>query len=129
ELVVEASALGCLIGQSDGKIFVLNMGEPVSIIELARQMIRLAGLRPDEDVKIEIVGLRPGEKLREDVFHEQEHLVPTRYEGILLAGPRAVDLEHIRTIVAELADICRQDDIARLKNLIRRIVPEYQGNA
>ncbi|MEX2450551.1 MAG: nucleoside-diphosphate sugar epimerase/dehydratase [Rhodospirillales bacterium] len=129
ELVLEASALGCTDQRTDGKIFVLDMGEPVRIIDLARQMIRLAGLRPDEDVKIDIVGLRPGEKLREDVFHEHEQLMPTRYEGILLAAPRAVGLNEIRNIVTELADSCRNDDTPRLRTLIRQIVPEYQGRA
>jgi len=127
ELVLEASALGSSNGENEGKIFVLDMGEPVPIIDLARQMIRLAGLRPDEDIKIEIVGLRPGEKLWEDIFHEGEQLVPTRYEGVLLAAPRVTDIAEIQHVISELAEICHQSDFARLMEKIKQVVPEYQG--
>ncbi len=127
ELVLEASALGCTDGEHQGKIFVLDMGEPVHIIDLARQMIRLAGLKPDEDIKIEIIGLRPGEKLTEDMFHDQEQLVPTRYDGILLAAPRTVDFSEITQVMTDISAACQADDTAQLQTLIRRVVPEYLG--
>src|SRR6185503_19691424 len=69
ELVLQASALGTTANDVQGRLFVLDMGKPVKIIELARQMIRLAGLRPDVDVAIAYTGLRPGEKLYEELFH------------------------------------------------------------
>ena len=84
ELVLQAAALGAgeITGEvPPGNICVLDMGEPVKIIDLARQMIRLAGLRPDIDVGIEIVGLRPGEKLFEEVFHGSEPLMATSAPG------------------------------------------------
>ena len=84
-LVLQASVVGIgdapLPSGGQGGIFVLDMGEPVKIVDLARQMIRLAGLRPDEDVEIRFTGLRPGEKLYEELFHGQEPPVPTGYPG------------------------------------------------
>jgi FlaA1/EpsC-like NDP-sugar epimerase len=127
ELVLEASVLGCAETEYQGKIFVLDMGEPVRIIDLARQMIRLAGLKPDEDIKIKIIGQRPGEKLFEDMFHEQEQLVPTRYEGILLAAPRTVDVAKINQILTDISTAYQGHDTACVPDLIRRVVPEFQG--
>ena len=79
ELVLQAAALppDPETAEDRGKICVLDMGEPVKIVDLARQMIRLAGLRPDRDIEIEFTGLRPGEKLREELFHRAEPLMPT----------------------------------------------------
>jgi O-antigen biosynthesis protein WbqV len=88
ELVLQATVLGST-GEAAGKLFVLDMGEPVRIVDLARQMIRLAGKRPNIDVAIKIIGLRPGEKLFEEIFHGAEPLLPTACKGILLAAPRA----------------------------------------
>ena len=90
ELVLQAAALPPEPGEA-GKIHVLDMGEPVRIQDLARQMIRLAGLRPEADVKIEFTGLRPGEKLHEELFHGREPSVPARAPGLLLASPRAIE--------------------------------------
>ncbi|MEL0105584.1 MAG: polysaccharide biosynthesis protein [Rhodospirillales bacterium] len=126
ELVLEASALGYGDHAHQGKIFVLDMGEPVRIIDLARQMIRLAGLTPDEDIKIDIIGQRPGEKLFEDMFHEQEQLVPTRYQGILLAAPRTVDLADIDRVLSTIKATGKRHDQGQLTALIQKIVPEYQ---
>ena len=90
ELVLEASVLGQESEGQGERIYVLDMGEPVRIADLARQMIRLAGLRPEADVKIVFTGLRPGEKLTEELFHTAEALAPTRYSGIQLATPRTL---------------------------------------
>ena len=82
ELVLQAAALPPAPETSDrGKICVLDMGEPVKIADLARQMIRLAGLRPDHDIEIEFTALRPGEKLSEELFHRAEPLMPTAQSG------------------------------------------------
>ncbi|GAB6052621.1 nucleoside-diphosphate sugar epimerase/dehydratase [Magnetospira thiophila] len=125
ELVLEASSLS---GRShdEGKIFVLDMGEPVKIVDLARQMIRLAGLRPDEDVKIEFTGIRPGEKLFEEIFHGAEDLVPTEYKGILLAAPRLVDLERLISLLDRLDTLCNEGAEIEVLGLVRELVPEYQ---
>jgi FlaA1/EpsC-like NDP-sugar epimerase len=131
ELVLQATALGAgEVGAEvpPGNICVLDMGEPVKIIDLARQMIRLAGLRPDKDVDIKIVGPRPGEKLFEEVFHGGEHLVATECAGILLAAPRAADINAVEDAVAQLRSAFAELDQAHAIAVLRNLVPEYAGN-
>ena len=125
ELVLQASALGQESAGYRGKIFVLDMGEPVKIIHLARQMIRLAGLRPDQDVKIVFTGLRPGEKLFEEIFHGAEPPLPTERKGILVATPRSVDAEELGIALSELEIGCRAHQAAAALAILRRLVPEY----
>jgi O-antigen biosynthesis protein WbqV len=126
ELVLQASALGAESPATEaGKIYVLDMGEPVKIIDLARQMIRLAGLRPDKDIQISITGPRPGEKLREEVFHEAEPLLPTSHPGLRLASPRTVNLELLSRNFDELAALTEQRRQAELMALVHRLVPEF----
>jgi O-antigen biosynthesis protein WbqV len=131
ELVLEASALGAGIngdgGPDGGRILVLDMGEPIKIAELARRMIRLAGLRPDRDIKIEFTGLRPGEKLNEELFHASEPLQPTSMGGILLASPRVVDRAFLAKPLDEVAAAARAGDAEGTLALLRRLVPEYQN--
>lgn len=126
ELVLQASAHGMTVGATErGKIFVLDMGEPIRIVDLARQMIRLAGLRPDEDVKIEFTGLRPGEKLFEELFDVAEPPQPTAAAGVLSAAPRAVDATILQRALRELRAAADSDDELRLRAMIRHIVPEF----
>jgi FlaA1/EpsC-like NDP-sugar epimerase len=128
ELVLQATVLGST-GEAAGKLFVLDMGEPVRIIDLARQMIRLAGKRPNIDVEIKVTGLRPGEKLFEEIFHGAEPLLPTACKGILLAAPRAGDAAALAAAIDELAAVCARADEAALQGQLRRLVPEYQASA
>lgn len=121
ELVLQASALG----SQNGKIFVLDMGKPIRIMDLAEQMIRLAGFRPGKDVTIDIVGTRPGEKLFEEIFHGAEPPVATESPGILLAAPRPGNLEELTPALEELAEACREDDAGRIQAVIQKLVPEY----
>ncbi|NQU56694.1 MAG: polysaccharide biosynthesis protein, partial [Rhodospirillales bacterium] len=118
ELILQASAMDDDSHQLDGKIFVLDMGEPVLILDLARQMIRLAGLVPDEDIEIKITGLRPGEKLFEEMFHGSEPLVETGQAGILLATPRAADAALIASAIENLAAAAGNNDVAHVMTLI-----------
>ncbi len=133
ELVLQASALGGKRGGGDGggegKIYVLDMGEPVRILDLARQMVRLAGLQPDEDIRIEIIGRRPGEKLFEEVLHGGESLVPTACEGILLAAPRSADLAVIRRAISDLQAARDDADRENALKIVREFVPEYDDDA
>lgn len=80
QLVIQAGAMA-----KGGEIFVLDMGEPVKILDLAREMIRLSGLEPEKDIKIEFIGLRPGEKLHEELFYDKEDVIKTEFEKIYLA--------------------------------------------
>ncbi|MBF0326105.1 polysaccharide biosynthesis protein [Magnetospirillum moscoviense] len=125
ELVLQASAFGDAHPDYRGKIFVLDMGEPVRIVHLARQMIRLAGLRPDIDIKIAFTGLRPGEKLFEEIFHGAEPPVATDREGILVATPRSVDVAELAAELHNLEGECRAHDAPAAIARLRRLVPEY----
>ncbi len=127
ELVLQASALGSQTEAGNGEIFVLDMGEPVKIVDLAKQMIRLAGLRVDEDVKIDFIGLRPGEKLFEEIFHGGEPLVPTRCEGLLLALPRTMPLPAVEAELQSIDVACKEENIDRVMAATKTLVPEYQG--
>jgi FlaA1/EpsC-like NDP-sugar epimerase len=127
ELVLQASVLGRRDDASEGKIFVLDMGEPVRILDLARQMIRLAGLRPDLDIKIEISGMRPGEKLFEELFDKSEDIIPTGHAGIMLAAPGPADLIEFAPALMALETACAEGDEIAVTQLIQRLVPEYQG--
>ena len=125
ELVLQASALGVSNHATDGKLFVLDMGEPVKIVDLARQMIRLAGLKPDEDIEIQFTGTRPGEKLFEEIFHGAEPPVPTQAPGVLLASPRTQDVDAVRQTLDALATAARAEDRDGLLEGIAALVPEY----
>ena len=133
ELVLQASVIGTSAEGAatieQGAIFVLEMGEPVKIADLARQMIRLAGLTPDKDIRIEYVGLRPGEKLYEELFHEGEKLAPTRSDGILLARPRTADYAVLARALDELEEAARARHAERVLGILLRLVPEFRGDA
>jgi FlaA1/EpsC-like NDP-sugar epimerase len=135
ELVLEASATQPAPEQADakgagrGKIFVLDMGEPVRIVDLARQMIRLAGLRPERDIEIRFVGLRPGEKLQEALFHAAEAPVPTRNPALRRAAPRTADYAVMARSIDELEEQARAGNEARVLALLERLVPEYHRAA
>ncbi len=126
ELILQASALGQKGHEQDGKIFVLDMGEPVRILDLAEHMIRLAGLTPGEDIKIEITGARPGEKLFEEIFHDGEKLVSTEFDGILLAAPRVVGMKTVTKAIETLRRACADADTETLMDVIHTLVPEYE---
>jgi len=126
ELVLQASAYGMRHRDDRGRIFVLDMGQPVKIAALARQMIRLAGLRPDKDIEIVFTGLRPGEKLYEEMFDAAEPPERTGAEGVLIASPRAVDFAILRRSIDELETAAQAVDVERVLDLLQHIVPEYQ---
>ncbi len=132
-LVLQAAVVGTTAPDfsqaAAGGIFVLDMGEPVKIVDLARQMIRLAGLRPESDIAIRFTGLRPGEKLFEELFHGQEPPAPTRYPGLLMAAPRTADLAIISRALDELAGACRRGQEGQALALLSRLVPEFTHNA
>ena len=131
ELVLQASALGAGLGGRNGHdggcIYVLDMGEPIKIADLARRMIRLAGLQPNRDIQILFTGLRPGEKLSEELFHAAEPLQSTAMSGVLLAAPRVADRAFLVKAFDELASAARAGDAAATVALLQRLVPEFRG--
>jgi O-antigen biosynthesis protein WbqV len=128
ELVLQSAALA-QEGAARGRIFVLDMGEPVKIVDLARQMIRLAGLKPDEDVRIEFIGLRPGEKLHEELFYADEELSPTRIPAIRIASPRSLDADALVPLLDDLAEAARGRRGERALEIMARLVPEFSRSA
>ena len=127
ELVLQSSVQGVADDAKQGKIYVLDMGKPVKIIDLARQIILLAGRQPDIDVGIQITGLRPGEKLYEEILHASEELIPTTHPGILLATPRATDLEFLASAIDELNEKIKVGDRAKARAIVHRLVPEFKS--
>ncbi|MCU0937252.1 MAG: polysaccharide biosynthesis protein [Gammaproteobacteria bacterium] len=119
QLILQAAVAG-----RGGEIFVLDMGEPVRIRDLAEQMIRLSGKRPGVEVPIVFTGLRPGEKLYEELFHEEERLVSTGHEKLRLAHVREVDPETLDRTLEEMGAACVAYDEARLTELLKVLVPE-----
>ncbi|MFP6708617.1 MAG: nucleoside-diphosphate sugar epimerase/dehydratase [Alphaproteobacteria bacterium] len=123
ELILSATAHPPT-GDEGGKIFALDMGQPVRILDLARQMIRLAGLTPEVDIPITYTGLRPGEKLYEELLHDGETPRPTPISGVNLAAPRVIDHDLLSTQVEQLAAAAAARDTERTLALIRHLVPE-----
>ncbi|RMH50829.1 MAG: polysaccharide biosynthesis protein [Zetaproteobacteria bacterium] len=121
-LILHAAAMG-----QGGEIFVLDMGRPVRIVDLAEKMIRLSGLEPGVDIAIEFTGLRPGEKLYEELFHEEERLLPTAHHKIRLAEGREVEWDWLEAALAQLGEACNRRDPAEVRRALHAIVPEMTG--
>lgn len=123
QLILQAAVMG-----EGGEIFVLDMGEPVSITYLAEQMIRLSGKRPREDVEIVYTGLRPGEKLYEELFYDNEEQVRTGHDKILLAHFCNMDWDALNRDMRMLEEATETYDEAEILRLIERLVPELATN-
>lgn len=121
-LILQAGTMG-----EGGEIFVLDMGEPVLIKYLAEQMILLSGLVPDKDIKIAFTGLRPGEKLYEEIFHESENLQPTTHSKLFLAGSRSCEWVWLIEALDALEEAATMRNVPALIRHLRQIVPEYKG--
>lgn len=120
QLIMQASVMG-----QGGEIFVLDMGLPIRIAYFAEQMIRLSGKEPGVDMEIVYTGLRPGEKLYEELFHESEALRPTASEKILLSGSRRVEWDRLESVIARISDAVDAYQERILTQLLRDLVPEY----
>jgi O-antigen biosynthesis protein WbqV len=125
QLVLQASALGSAADSLRGEVHVLDMGKPIRILDLARQMIRLSGKQPDVDVKIEFIGLRPGEKLFEELVHEHERHTLADGLGVFSVSPRTTDIAILRRQMAELATAVAHFDEAKVLRLLQAAVPEF----
>ena len=121
-LVMEAAVM------TDGnQIFVFDMGESVKIADMARRMIELAGFVPDKDIKIEFTGLRPGEKLYEEVLATTENTIPTEHHRICIAKVREYDYTEARAVADELETLSRTVEISNMVRLMKRTVPEFKS--
>jgi FlaA1/EpsC-like NDP-sugar epimerase len=120
KLVLEAGTKG-----NGGEIFVFDMGEPVKIADLAKRMISLSGMK---NVKIEFTGLRPGEKLYEEVLNEQESTKPSFHEKIRIATVREYDYNEVNAAINELGRVALSYDNMETVKLMKTLVPEYKSN-
>jgi FlaA1/EpsC-like NDP-sugar epimerase len=120
-LVLQAATLG-----SGGEIFVLDMGKPVRIVDLARQLIELSGFKPDEDIDIEFTGLRPGEKLFEELSHKGENITPTSHPKIMRFVSEPRPISEVKNLFSTLDSRLHLAEGEELKILLKNGVPEYQ---
>ncbi len=120
QLILQAGAMG-----KGGEILILNMGKPIRIVDLARDLIRLHGLEPEKDIAIEFTGLRPGEKLYEELITSGEGIVPTGHEKIMVLRGKTHDTAALLAQIESLLAIARRGNCEAIKKKLQEIVPEY----
>lgn len=123
ELVLHAGTMG-----QGGEVFVFDMGEPVKILDLARRMIKLSGFQPDIDIKIQFTGLRPGEKLFEELLSDNTKTLATPHEKILISKDPTVEFNYIENKVKSIVEISRNNSKEEVVKLLKEIVPEFISN-
>ena len=123
QLVIQAGALA-----KGGEIFILDMGEPVKIADLARDMIKLSGLEPDVDIEVDYIGLRPGEKLFEELLLNEEGITATKYKKIFIAKPTFTDVDAFESELGELRELLFNSN-TEVKDIIKKIVPTYKNGS
>ena len=123
QLVLEAGAMG-----KGGEIFMFDMGQPVRIIDLARNMIRLSGLQPEKDIGIVFNGLRPGEKLYEELLNQDENTIPTHHPRILIARVHPPTYEIVAQQFGTLEKAWKTLDDFKIVAVIKEIIPDFRSN-
>ena len=124
QLVLQSSSMG-----KGGEIFVLDMGEPVRILDLARNLILLSGLRPDDDIRIAITGLRPGEKLFEELNLLDENMLPTYHEKIRIFAGCTVPWIEMKRHLGRLRYLCDVRDFNESIRTLKELVPDYSPSS
>jgi len=122
-LVLEAGCMG-----NGGEIYIFDMGKSVKIIELAKRMIRLAGLIPNQDIKIEYSGLRPGEKLFEELLNDNENTMPTHHEKIMIGKVREYLFDEVNSQIYDLINHAKNNDDMQVVKAMKQIVQEFKSN-
>ena len=124
ELVIQSATLENKTKK--GGIFVLEMGQPIAIIEIAEQLIRLAGLRPNKDIKIKFTGLRPGEKIIEELHYKNEKISKTENKSIFIVKPKIESYEKLSKSLKNLIDLAKNNKLEECYKIMSTIVPEYK---
>jgi FlaA1/EpsC-like NDP-sugar epimerase len=119
-LVLEAASFG-----NTGEIYVFDMGCPVKIVDLAKRMIELAGYVPNRDIKIEFIGLRPGEKLYEELLNDKETAIPTKHNKITIASVRQYDFEMVVEAIQTMIDLSTKVEMRKTVKAMKKLVPEF----
>ena len=120
-LVMEAGAMG-----RGGEVFVLDMGEPVKILDLAKEMIRLSGFEPDKDIPIVFTGVRPGEKLFEEILTAEEGTIATQNQKIFMAKLSKADEEKLNQVLENLREAVKKSNREEIVNILKQLIPSYQ---
>lgn len=123
QLVLQAASMG-----KGGEIFVLDMGEPVKIVDLATELITLSGFRPGEDIEIAYTGARPGEKLFEELSIEGEDMLATKHPKIHIWKNIPKDRQTLRAEISKLIDVAQAQDHGKIVEVIKQLIPEYMGD-
>jgi FlaA1/EpsC-like NDP-sugar epimerase len=123
ELVLQAGTMG-----NGGEIYVFDMGEPVKILDLAKRMIKLSGYTPDLDIKISFIGLRPGEKLYEELLSDNATTVPTHHEKIMISKDPTISFEKINVLCLQIIKSAVKRDRLEVVRVLKIIVPEFISN-
>jgi len=123
QLVLQAGAMG-----KGGEIFILDMGEQIKIADLARNLIILSGLKPDEDIEIKYIGLRPGEKMYEELLLDKEHDKVTQNDKIYIAQPDSFDQKKLQRDISALERLAVLMDKDRILDKLKEMVPGYNSN-
>ena len=129
DLVLTAATHALTPARADVSVYVLNMGHPVKIVDLAERMIRLSGLEPGHDIDIVFTGMRPGERLNEILFASEEPAVEIGVAGIMAAKPNEPPMQTLRKWIAMLEQAIAQDDRVTIKAVLKDAVPEFGSTA
>jgi FlaA1/EpsC-like NDP-sugar epimerase len=123
QLVLEAGAMG-----KGGEVFLFDMGQPVKVYDLAVRMIHLHGLTLDKDIKIVFSGLRPGEKLFEELLYDTENAMPTHHARIMIGKVNTMNFENVQQFIHSLSLACEEQNDQEAVKILKQMIPEYKSN-